>query len=140
MSRIAIKFVATAVLACFSLVTTADVSACCHHRRRCGGGGCGSYGGGCGGYGGGCGGGYCYSGYGYGGYYTAMPAPLFPRLAYAVRGRAVAPPVVMTAIPYSAPAFAPALIQVAPPAARQNLVSTNAGTPNALVRDGGGNE
>ena len=93
MSRISIKLIAAAVLACFTLVATADVSAC-HHRRRCGGGGCGGYSGGCGyggGYGGGCGGGYCSTGYGYGGYYTAMPAPLFPRLAFA-RNRTVAPP------------------------------------------------
>jgi uncharacterized membrane protein len=141
MSRISIRFIAAAVLACFTVVATADVNACCHHRRRCGGGGGCGYGGGCGGggYGGGCGGGYCYGGYGNGGYYTAMPAPLFPRLAFLGRGRTVAPPVVMT--PVSPPSYVvnatPARVQ---PVLIQNVASTDAGTPNADTRDGGGNE
>jgi len=141
MSRFSIKVVAAAVLACFTLVVTADVSACCHHRRRCGGGG-GGYGG-CGGYGGGCGyggGGYCYSGYGYGGYYAAMPAPLFPRLAYLGHGRFVAPPVVVTAASYSAPVAVPAVVRVSSARANQNLALSTAGTPNAISPNGGGNQ
>jgi hypothetical protein len=143
MSTFSIKFVAAAVLACFTLVTTADVNACCHHRRRCGGGGCGGgscgYGGG-GGYGGGCGGGYCYSGYGSGGYYTAMPAPRFPRLAYALRGRPVAPPVAMSAAPIVMTASAPSVVVAPTEPATQNLVLAGAGTANATVYDGGGNQ
>ncbi|HEY2411479.1 MAG TPA: hypothetical protein VGI40_04520 [Pirellulaceae bacterium] len=137
MSRISIRLIAAAVLACFTLVSTADVGACCHHRRRCGGGGgCGSAGG-CG-YGGGCGGGYCYGGYGNGGYYAAMPAPLFPRLAFLNR-RAVAPPVMMA--PFSRPSYVvnatPARVQAV---VIQNVAAADAGTPNADTRDGGGNE
>src|SRR5881394_1336020 len=90
MSRIAIRLTTAAVLACFTLVATADVNACCHHRRRCGGGGCG------GGYGGGYYGGKGYGYAGYGGYYTAMPVPLFQRLALLGRGPIVGPPVVMS--------------------------------------------
>jgi hypothetical protein len=150
MSRISIRLIAAAVLACFTLVATADVNACCHHRRRCGGGGCGGGGcggggcggGGCGGgggYGGGCGGGYCYGGYGNGGYYTAIPAPLFPRLAFLSRGRAVAPRVVMTAV--SPPSYVVnATVARVQPVLTQNLASADAGTQNADTRDGGGNE
>jgi hypothetical protein len=151
MSRISIRLIAAAVLACFTLVATADVGACCHHRRRCGGGygyggGCGygggGYGGGCGGggYGGGCGGGYCYGGgYGNGGYYTAMPAPLFPRLAFMGRGRVVAPPVVMSTARPAMPVTNVAAARIEP-SVDANLVLASAGTPNADTQDSGGNQ
>ena len=156
MFRLSIKALSAAVLVCFTVLTTADASAC-HHRRRCGGGGCGGYsgcgGGGCGydggcGYSAGCGGGYCYTGYGYGGYYTAMPAPLFPRLAFANRGRVVAPPVYMARVaPPSAPFIvsgrpivAAASVPVRPAPAAVISPSADAGTPNALAFDAGGNQ
>jgi len=140
MSRIATRLIAVAVLACFTFVASADVSACCHHRRRCGGGGCSGGGGYGGGYGGGCGGGYCYSNDGYGGYYTAMPAPLFPRLVSIVRNRNVASTVVMIPARQPMPVASTAVARVQPAAANQNLAVADAGTPNAINRDGGGDE
>ena len=75
-------------------------------------------------------------GYG-GGYYTAMPAPLFPRLAFMGRNRNVAPPVVMTVVARPMPVVSTPIF-TAPAPAGQILASTNAGTQNAEVRDGGG--
>lgn len=144
MSRIATRLIAAMVLAGFTLVASTDLSACCHHRRRCGGG-CGYGGGGCGGgYGGGCGGGYCYSGYcysgyGYGGYYTAMPAPLFPRLAFIRRNHNVpATVVMMPAQPI--PVVNTAVARVEPAPAIEIVAAADAGTPNAMNHGGGGNE